>query len=385
LGDNGLGKSSFIQFIQIALGSKNIPDKTNGEGVVWVDKEGKEYIFKLSISEGKATIIVECDGMRDNRKSTIASIVGAIDFDIDEFVKLSETAAGRKRQVEIVKSFLPQEIKDEIAKIEKKIELHYTDRHELGKKVKLLEGAIKSDASIERVEPVNIDNLSKRLSEANTQNKLIQSRISNAEAIEVSLSEKENQLISVLEKAKSIQEEIASMKKQLEIAQNWLSENKEIEIAPIQEELINSSKINEKARVYKEYQEKVKELEDSRNKYGELTALIDTCRQLLTDTIRDMDSPVKGLSFDAEQLLYNGIPVSINSLSTSEIIELGIRLKMAENNDMGILFIQRGESIGKERLSLINKIAEENGWQIIMEQVERGTDKLRIEITNNLE
>jgi hypothetical protein len=61
-------------------------------------------------------------------------------------------------------------------------------------------------------------------------------------------------------------------------------------------------------------------------------------------------------------------------------MHLGIKLKMAENPDLGILFIQRGESLGAQRLKDIQDLAKKYDWQIIMEQVERGNEKLTIEI-----
>jgi len=39
-----------------------------------------------------------------------------------------------------------------------------------------------------------------------------------------------------------------------------------------------------------------------------------------------------------------------------------------------------GESLGTDRLKVIKEIADKAGWQIIMEQVERGTKKLHLEI-----
>jgi hypothetical protein len=113
---------------------------------------------------------------------------------------------------------------------------------------------------------------------------------------------------------------------------------------------------------------------------GELTAFIESSNQAIADAIRDCDSPVDGLTFDADSLIYNGVPVSNASLSSSEIMHLGIKLKMAENPDLGILFIQRGESLGAQRLKDIQDLAKKYDWQIIMEQVERGNEKLTIEI-----
>ena len=85
-----------------------------------------------------------------------------------------------------------------------------------------------------------------------------------------------------------------------------------------------------------------------------------------------MDSPIEGLTYDNDVLVWNGIPVSVDSLSTSEIIELGVRMKIAENPELGMLFIERMESVGTERFNLILDIANKLGWQIIGEHVERG-------------
>jgi hypothetical protein len=92
-----------------------------------------------------------------------------------------------------------------------------------------------------------------------------------------------------------------------------------------------------------------------------------------------MDTPVNGLFFNTEGLVYNGTPVHIDSMSTSEIIELGIKLKMAENPELGMLFIEHGESIGQKRYEDIMKIAKDNDWQIFIEQVVRGQEKLQVE------
>ena len=43
LGDNGVGKSTFIRFIRIALGDKSdIPPNASGEGEVYVTQDSRE-------------------------------------------------------------------------------------------------------------------------------------------------------------------------------------------------------------------------------------------------------------------------------------------------------------------------------------------------------
>ena len=121
---------------------------------------------------------------------------------------------------------------------------------------------------------------------------------------------------------------------------------------------------------------KFKNLETYKDDSGEMTALIDSSKQAIKDAIKDFDTPVPGLEYDIDGLKYNGFPVHPDSLSTAEIGHLGIKLKMAENPDLGILFIQNGQNYGSKRLKEI----QEYGWQIIMEQVERGQEELTIKI-----
>src|SRR3990167_5417463 len=45
VGENGVGKTSLIQFLGIAFGDqKHIPPDCYGDGVVWIDKDGKNYV-----------------------------------------------------------------------------------------------------------------------------------------------------------------------------------------------------------------------------------------------------------------------------------------------------------------------------------------------------
>jgi hypothetical protein len=53
---------------------------------------------------------------------------------------------------------------------------------------------------------------------------------------------------------------------------------------------------------------------------------------------------------------------------------------MAKNPDCGILFVSQGESLGNERLKLIQDLAKKNNWQIIAEQMVRGNEKLEVEL-----
>lgn len=143
-GENSVGKSTLMQFIEISLGSKDaVPPNAEGEGIVWADKNGKEYIFRVKFKEGKPQVTVECDGLKDNTKSAIGAIVGKIDFDIDAFVQMSETEKGRKEQVVLYKNMMSEDVITVMRGFENDIKAIFEDRADINRKIKTLEGFVK--------------------------------------------------------------------------------------------------------------------------------------------------------------------------------------------------------------------------------------------------
>lgn len=377
-GDNGVGKSSIIQFIEIALGKqKNIPPNATGEGEVIADFKGNQYLFQVTFKDGKPIVTITApDGMKDNRKSTLAAIVGAIDFDIDKFVEQSKSISGRKEQIETYKKFLNKEIVAQIERYEQNVAINYEQRTIANRELKAVQGTIDlhpmRGENLE-IEPVDVSEVFQKQKEANEHN----NKITVAEDALVSyINERakiEDEITELMVKAKGVEERIEKGKK-------FMLQNQLIDVTEFETKLQNANEINSKVQTAKELKAKLAEKEKLTNDIGEMTALIDSTRQTIQDAIRDMDSPIEGLGFDSDQLLYNGIPVNPDSLSKSEIMELGIKLKIAENPGAGVLFIQEGESIGAKRMEDIKAIASKNGFQIIMEQVERGNEKLIVEL-----
>lgn len=375
VGDNGVGKSSLIQFLEIALGKQtNVPPNAIGEGEVIFDKDGNEIKCKVTFKDGKPILKISGKGINiDNNKGAIASLFGGVDFDIDEFAELSKTKAGQKKQIEIFKSFLSPEFVNGLVAFENDVKNAYDERTEINKDINKLKGLIASsnlsnlpDFELMKIKEVDIKGLTDKINKANKIN-------NDIERIEQGLKERTNKL-------NSLEIEISNLKKDIENATNWLSKNSKVNVLELEQELSGISEQNAKYLEAQKLLNSYKEIETLTNEAGELTAKIESSKEAINNAIREMETPVKGLTFDNETLIYNGLPVNPDTLSTSEIIELGIRMKMAENPDLGILFIQRGESIGAERLKLIKELADNEGWQIIMEQVQRGQKELTIEL-----
>ncbi len=384
IGDNGVGKSSFMQFIQIALGdSKKVPPNASGEGQVVYDREGNKLKIDLHFDK-KGKPVITVNGMRNVSKSYIASIVGAMSFDINKFVELSEKAEGRKEQVKIFKSFLPEQVLKDIATYEQSIKSNYEERTATNKNIEELAGFIAThhlkNENLDSFKEFDIKDVLEKQKEANKQNDIIKdvkSRIEKRKEEIVKNNEDIVELEAKIEKIKKDSEEKQIKNSQ---AEEWLSLNDLADVSIFEAQITQASEQNKKFEQAKILKEKQKLMETCKMESAELTKKIEKEREAVADVIKSMASPVSGLSFDEDTLIYKGVPVNTDSLSTSEIIELGVRLKMAENPDLGILFIEHGESIGAKRLKDIKELADKAGWQIILEQVERGTENLKIEI-----
>ena len=391
LGDNDVGKSTFIQALGIGLGlSKDIPRNAEGEINIITNDKGEEYQFKTVIRDGKQMIeVIAPNGLRDNRKSTISTLVGAIDFDIDEFVELSNSKAGKKKQIEIVKSFLNQDVQVELGNIERQIEAAYSDRTEVNRNIKNWKGFINES-------DITKDDLSKYSTkiEVSLINEKLQKSIEVNSKIDGVIQKNETrseQIESNTQRINDLEKEILELKnknKELDKlssdAEKWLKENQRIDTSEFEKQLNDSNHHNEMYNKVQDYYSKEEKLKEFKKEEQELTKSIETNRQLLSDAVRDSELPIKDLTFNEDSLLYKGIEVDEKCLSTSEIMHLGIQLKMAKNPNVNAIFLQRGESLGLKKLKLIQELCKEKGYQIIMEKVEPGTEELKIEIMPEL-
>jgi AAA15 family ATPase/GTPase len=386
MGDNAVGKSSILQFLLIALGDQsNIPPDATGEGVVIASKDGGNYTFKVKFKDGKPVVeVTSPDGLKDSRKGTLAALTGAIGFDIDEFVSLSKTSAGQKKQVEIYKSFLDQEIIAEINTLQAKVKSLEVDRTETGREEKRLKAVIEShplrnEIELTKFKEVDTAALLESLNAANTKNETIKDIQTKTSSFETGVLAIDDEVAILERKISEYKDKKEELLVSISKGKAWLKEHTPIDTTDIQTQINEASETNKKAaqaaQLIKDREAHAKAAES----YGESTANIESQKAEIASFIKEMAVPVDGLQFDDDMLIYKGVPVSEASLSTSEIMELGLLMKVAENKGLGILFLERGESLGAQRLKDIQEMAAKNNMQLIIEQVERGKG-LHIEI-----
>ena len=387
LGDNDVGKSSFIQAIEIALGmTEKIPLNSNSEIEIQAGDSKEKYIFKTIVTDGKPKFeVIAPNGMKDRTKSVLCDIVGSIDFDIDKFVELSNSKAGKKQQIEIVKSFLNEETKQSLKEIELDIAYNYEERTALNSRIKELNNFIKEidilNSDIDQYSlPIDVKEVNQKLQESiekNNEINLVNERTGSRTEL---IKENSKEIKELEKKILSLKNHSKQLNDKNKQAAEWLIDNKKIDVSEFEQQIQTASDHNEKYNKVQDLLKKQALLKELNEENKEHNDAIEHNRQLYADTVRDCNLPVDGLSFNEDTLLFNDFPVDSNTLSTSEIMYLGIQLKMAKTPNVKSILLENGQNLGSAKLKAIQEMCRKYDYQIIMEEIERGTEELKIEI-----
>ena len=377
IGENGMGKSSIMQAIKIAMGDNTVIPDDQGKFEVLFDNDGEELKAIVTISNGSSKIeIHSSNGSIFTKKSDIKELFGAVDFDPNKFVSWSETAEGRRKQTEFYKSLLDPTDIEELDRLQKNIENLSVQKTDIGRDIKNLDGSIKTHRMFENH---NIDQYNEELDiEALIKKEInidiVNETINQANAIILS---NEKEILDLKEKIKKLESVNLEKQECIKKAEDWINNNKKEDIKKQLEEL---KKHNENVRLAKEFKQKENELAKFKKDQEELEERINKEKEDRKNYIRQMATCIDSLAFDEDQLYYNNMPVSHNTMSDSEILELGMRLQYAKNPKNQILCIESSNIIGKKRWDAIMEFASKNNLQVIAEKVERGAEVLSIEM-----
>lgn len=446
-GDNELGKSTVLKAIGALLTGARDAVLKNGENKGFarmvIGDDGEEYKVELRYTKsnprGTLSITQKNSGMRSDNVSMLQKIFGYTDFDAVEFSRWSETAEGRRKQIEVVKSLLPEKVRKRIAEIDSEVidlkdKRLFSNRElkqynslcaeaennlssgdvekftvpkdittlmqeqqvaaQLIEKAKTVRASreqriIQLSAIPERIKQVDEDYLNKI---GNIKSRLIEARKAYEEKLALAekaykeaqdmLTEDSKQVeTDKANQLKSIEEERVDLERRKANADKWLEEYEKDnpEKLDTAERLKAAEEYNKKCRIVSEYKEKVR-LRDSVAK--DVDAMEKRLEKLASERenlISGSKLPISGLSFTNEGLELNGVPFIAGKVSDSQIMEVAAKLIIASNPTVKVFRIARGESLGQNRLQAIINIAKENGFQGFIEEVKRGQDELIIE------
>jgi predicted Holliday junction resolvase-like endonuclease len=390
LGDNTVGKSNFIKALRMLLNA-NITGGDNirhgekraelavqlAEFSNWTPIDGTGHEFRATIKKAKdgsekvELELIYPDGGLEHRLTEIRNYIGAVPLKFN-FVEMSKSKVGKMEQLKIVRGMFPQDFQDELRKIDGRIVKYENERREVGQQKTAAEGFIEKSGItyqqlISHAKPVDVQALQTKEAEIRDYNTRIEW-----------LKEQEKKILAAKQKPSTntaMQMAVSNIAAAFEYELKQLAPQSLDEIAQQIKDANDHNRIHERVLMLDKTK---KELEELEKQYGELDALVKSTRQALADMIRDCEPPIPGLSFDCEQVYYNGMPVDEEHMSTAQIMMLEVLLQMSQAGKAQVVMLQQGESLGTNLLNQLNELCEASDFQLFIEQVERGTEELRV-------
>lgn len=411
LADNAKGKTNFQNAIRVAL-CKQLPgpgaiaaeqDEAAIEVIagnfdtVWNDNpdgsremrdlvpiDGTEYAFRCRIRrDKKGSEVAEFEvtmpnGLRDHRKTTIGGIVGELELK-EDFVELSTTEAGRNKQIEILKTFMSEELRTILRIQEQRIGDLEIERTETGRERDRIQALVNSN-------PLRNTDLTKLAQPVDTKQALeeletVKGKNRDRENAQLQLDHMSKRLVEIEEAMAKLETEKKTIVERKANGEKWMTEHPLVDTTELQTRIENATKINQDWTAAEAFKADSAKLATLVEEYGTKTAHIETARECIRDAVREWTLPVPGLEYDVmtSKLSYNGILLHPDTMSNAERKVFTAQLLMAQMSNAEILFVGEGESIGLELLRSMQIEAQKRGIQIIMEEVERGTETLRID------
>lgn len=417
-GDNELGKSTVLKAIGALLTGNRDAVLKNGESKGFakmiVGDDGEEYEVELKFTKanprGTLSIKSKTTGMKSDNVSMLQKIFGYTDFDAVEFSRWSETAEGRRKQIEVVKSLLPEEVRTRIAEIDTTVAGLKTERTGVNRDLKTYKSI--SDAAGQGLttqdlktyaKPKDITELMKEQAEnaqliekAKTVRSALEQRKKQLEEIPERLAEAKATYEKAIEEAKKaierteklykeaiaqIESEKADYEARKANAEKWLAnyEENNPEKLDTADQLRKAEEHNKKAAKVADYLSKKKQADDKKAEAEKMDSEIEELSAEREKLISSAKLPISGLSFSDDGLVLNDVPFVAGKVSDSQIMEVAAKLIIASNPTVKVFRIARGESLGQKRLQAILDLAKKEGFQGFIESVVRGQQDLIIE------
>lgn len=411
-GENELGKSTILKAINILLtGERDANVLRNGEkkgfAKAIIGGDGNEYEIELKFTENNSRgtlTIKDKNGLKTDNVSMLQKILSYTNFDAVEFARWSETAEGRRKQIKIVKDLMPEESRNRIDEIDKEVVSVKEQRKDANSELKVTNAAVESakkelaDVDIEKyAEPVDITALVEKQKQAaameekaNTARSAIKQRQQQLDDIPIQREQAKSDLETAkkayeaaqakyAERIKLLDEQETEYKTRKANAEKFIADYEAQPKDNCTQKLVEAQEHNRKHQIVCNVREKQAAAQEAEKKVADFNEKLETLTSERECLIKNAKLPIDGLRFNDDGLILNGIPFVAGSVSDSQIMEVAAKLVIASNPKVNVFCIGRGESLGSKRLAEIVKIANENGFQGFIEQVERGQDTLIVE------
>jgi len=397
-GANGAGKTSALDAVFNALAPRKTLSPTlirQGQKKGFIRVETNTHIVTRKLDEKGGSLQIEAKATNTLLKAPddwLEGIAGELGFDPLKFMRLKP-----EDQFDVLKGLVPMD--EDIDQLEIRNENDaetITKRKAEAKRLEAARDQIFIDKSLP-VEPVNIQQLIEHSREIQRANADIQQKHREREnhrreweQMKRSAEDRADRLLKLraeLERMETAMRQDLDRIDQMEKVEAGWEPLPEPQSSTAIEQQINEASSNN-ARIttnnankaqHERFEGEVNQIKD------ELTKLEETVRDrklTIARTLAKAKFPIPGLSFETIEegsggrerknpkkiVTYRGIPLT--DASSAEQIRISTAIGMAGKPELRFLVIREGSLLDDNGLSILEQMAHENGWQILMEVVD---------------
>ena len=362
-GNNGAGKSSFLDSIWYGLGGKSAQcDKPirEGEDRAVITLDLGELIVKRTITEkGDKLVIEDKDGRNyKSPQSVLDKLYNRNTIDPLEFSRLKP-----KDQQHTLFDLVGLDF----TKLDETRKEIYEKRTPINNQKKHLIRSLETHAFYPDVpeEELVISDLIQKREILSEENECFRKKEKELEDVLVEIDIAKN-------KIKELEQEIEGL---LDRQSMLLSENQSLQyrdLTEIDNQIRTAEETNKKIRG-NQSRKRIQEDYDLRvEESSRLTKQLEEIDKEKEFLLANATFPINGLSFDENGVLYQGIP--FQQCSSAEKLRVSVAMGLAMNPELKVLLIRDGSLLDDESLQIIHDMAEEYDAQVWIERVGHGEE-----------
>lgn len=140
-----------------------------------------------------------------------------------------------------------------------------------------------------------------------------------------------------------------------------------VEVGSLSEQMEQAKQHNDAITAYHGYVQRQSEADKLAASSEALTGQIEKLDEQKQTMLAEATFPVEGLAFDAEGVLFNGIPLS--QASSAEQLRIGVIIGLTQKPRARIMLCRNGSLLDNDSLQCLHDIAEEFDAQVFVERV----------------
>ena len=387
-GKNRAGKSSVLDSIMYALAGKRemcerpLRDGAK-KGMIQIDLDNGLTVSRVMNDKGGNKIKVTKDGAEySSPQAILDDLCGALTFEPLAFISMEP-----RKQLETLKNMVGLDFSE----LDMHRESIYANRTDINRDIKTLTGQIsqmpKHDGvPEEEVSMIVLVDKFKAAKDTNAINQNIRESVNDTADAGKHLQDDLDSItdqIAELEKQKTnIERELSETNDAWQTGKDQVAGLVDIDTEPILAQMNNAETTNQQVRENHALANVRLRLADASRESEKLTGQIEEIDDTKTKMLSDAKFPVRGLSFDSERVLFDGVP--FDQASSAEKLRASAAMAAAMNPDLRIMLIRDGSLLDEDNLKLLSDFAEKNDYQIWLEAVTTDAGKCSVIIEDGM-